>query len=120
MQKLKEAFTFKIGVYTYHHGNIMNTTFIWKIDPDVDESTAFEKNYEIRNELKSSMPAYATRAMRKEFVNTCDMFLGNVEKARVHQIYKKFIGNSTANEMEIDVRVKLAFDLKDPDFITDF
>jgi len=46
-KSLEEAFTFKIGIYTYHHGNIMNTTFIWKIDPNVDESTAFEKNYEI-------------------------------------------------------------------------
>ena len=119
MQKLEEAFTFKIGIYTYHHGNIMNTTFIWKIDPDVDESTAFEKNYEIRNELKSSMPAYATRAMRREFVNTCDMFLGNVEKSWVRRIYKELTGDSTADESEIDVRVKLAFDLKDPELITD-
>ncbi|CAB5395147.1 unnamed protein product [Rhizophagus irregularis] len=47
LQKLEEAFTFKMRMYTYHHGNIMNTTFIWKIDPSVDESIAFEKNYKI-------------------------------------------------------------------------
>jgi len=97
----------------------MNTTFIWKIDPNVNESAAFEKNYEIRNELKNSMPIYATRAMRREFVNTCDMFLGNVEKSRVRRIYKEFTGDLTADESEIDARVKLAFDLKDPELITD-
>ncbi|PKK57168.1 hypothetical protein RhiirC2_858327 [Rhizophagus irregularis] len=119
LQKLEETFTFKMGMYTYHHGNIMNTTFIWKIDPSVDESIAFEKNYKIRSELKNSMPVYATRAMRREFVDTCDMFLGNVEKSRVRRIYKEFVGDSTADEMEIDIRVKLAFDLRDPDIITD-
>ena len=98
----------------------MNTTFIWKIDPNVDEFAAFEKNYEIWNKLKSSIPVYAIRAMRREFVNTCDMFLGNVEKSRVRRIYKEFTGDSTADESEIDARVKLAFDLKDPEFITDF
>ena len=66
----------------------MNTTFIWKIDPNIDESITFEKNYEIRNRLKESMPKYATRAMRKEFVNTCEMFLENVEKCQVHHILK--------------------------------
>ena len=65
------------------------------------------------------MPVYATRAMRKEFVNTCDMFLGNVEKSRVRRIYKEFTGDSTADESEIDARVKLAFDLKDPELVTD-
>ncbi len=77
---------FKIGIYTYHYGNVMNTTFIWKIDPNVSESIAFEKNYEIQNELKNSMPVYAIRAMRKEFVDTCDMFFGNVKKSKVRQI----------------------------------
>jgi len=38
------------------------------------------------------MPVYATQVMRREFVNTCDMFLGNVEKSRVRRIYKEFIG----------------------------
>jgi hypothetical protein len=28
LQKLEEVFTFKVGVYTYHHGNVINTTFI--------------------------------------------------------------------------------------------
>ncbi|GBC01660.1 hypothetical protein RclHR1_04280017 [Rhizophagus clarus] len=119
LQNLEEAFTFKIGIYTYHHGNVMNMSFVWKIDPNIDESAAFKKNYEIRNELKSFMPVYATRAMRREFVNTCDMFLGNVEKSRVRRIYKEFTGDSTADESEIDARVKLAFDLKDPELITD-
>ncbi|GET01947.1 uncharacterized protein LOC111130598 [Rhizophagus clarus] len=104
LQNLEEAFTFKIGIYTYHHGNVMNTTFVWKIDPNIDESAAFKKNYEIQNELKSFMPVYATRTMRREFVNTCDMFLGNVEKSRVCRIYKEFTGDSTADESEIDAR----------------
>ncbi|GBB94592.1 hypothetical protein RclHR1_23880003 [Rhizophagus clarus] len=65
------------------------------------------------------MPVYTTRAMRREFVNTCDTFLGNVKKSRVFQIYKEFVGDSTVDETEIDVRIKLAFDLRDPNIITD-
>ena len=57
--------------------------------------------------------------MKREFVNTCDMFLGNVEKSRVHRIYKEFVENSIADKMEIDVRVNLTFDLRNPDIITD-
>ncbi|GES92876.1 uncharacterized protein LOC109590753 [Rhizophagus clarus] len=70
--------------------------------------------------LKESLPKYATRAMRKEFVNTCEMFLGNVEKAQVHYIYKEFMGNCSADESEIDARVRLAFELNDPKLVTDF
>ncbi|GBB99349.1 hypothetical protein RclHR1_00350005 [Rhizophagus clarus] len=47
LQKLEEVFSFKVEIYTYHHGNVINTTFVWKIDPNVEESTLFEKNYEI-------------------------------------------------------------------------
>ncbi len=65
------------------------------------------------------MPIYATRAIRKEFVNTCDMFFGNVEKSKVRRIYKEFIEDVTVNKLEIDAKVKLAFDLKDPDLIID-
>jgi hypothetical protein len=116
---LDELFPFKVGIYTYHHGNVINTTFVWKIDPDADESLAFEKNYEIRNKLKESMPRYATRAMRKEFVNTCEMFLGNVEKSQVRHIYKEFMGDCFSDESEIDARVRLAFELNDPELVTD-
>src|SRR5277367_1282234 len=64
------------------------------------------------------MPKYATRAMKKEFVNTCEMFLGNVEKSQVHHIYKEFMGDCFADESEIDARVRLAFDLNNPKLIT--
>ncbi|CAI2195831.1 7516_t:CDS:2, partial [Funneliformis geosporum] len=89
-----------------------------KIDSNADESIAFEKNYEVCNKLKESMPKYATQAMRKEFVNTCEMFLENVEKSQVRYIYKEFMEDYSADESEIDVRVRLAFDLNNPELVT--
>jgi hypothetical protein len=119
LEKLSEAFPFKAGAYFYYHGNVVNTIFIWKIDPSFNETKTFEENYKIRDLLKEKMPTFKTRAMRREFVNTCELFLGNVEKARIRRIYKDFVGDDTADDSELDIRVKLAFTLCDPNLITD-
>ncbi|RIA98004.1 hypothetical protein C1645_813388 [Glomus cerebriforme] len=73
----------------------------------------------IVTKYKELVTAVDSTVMRREFVNTCDMFLGNVEKSRVRRIYKEFTEDLTADESETDARVKLAFDLKDPELITD-
>jgi len=57
--------------------------------------------------------------MKKAFINTCETFLGNVKKARICAIYKDLTGDVSANDEEIDKRVKLMLTINDPRIITD-
>jgi len=34
---LEIGFTFKVGIYVYHHGNVCNATYIWRIDEEATE-----------------------------------------------------------------------------------
>ena len=97
----------------------MNVNYIWWINPNADEAKLVNKHYLIRSELKEKMPIYHSRQMRKAFINTCETFLGNVEKARIHAIYKDLTGDISANDEEIDKRVKLMFTINDPRIVTD-
>jgi hypothetical protein len=67
IDKLKLVFPFKIGKYTYYHGNVQNSVYIWHIDINVDKQELVNKHYIIRNNLKQTLQVYHIRAMRKEF-----------------------------------------------------
>ena len=76
MEGLEKAFLFKIGIYTYHHGNIQNCTYIWKIDSNVLDSEMINKHYSIREDLKKQLQVFHTRAMQKEFLDLTNEFDG--------------------------------------------
>ncbi len=94
---------FKVGKYTYHHGNVQNSIYLWRIDSNANE-----------NNLKQTIQVYHTKAMRKEFIDTVELYIGKVEKARIRYIYSAW--STTQN---IDDRVQLMFELGDPELITD-
>ena len=118
------AIPFKIGKYTYHHGNVQNSVYIWHIDINVDEQEMINKHYTIRNNLKQTLQVYHTRAMRKEFLDTVDFYIGKVEKARMRYIYTAWLNDSAASvnseTQDIDDWVEMMFELGDPDLLTDF
>ncbi|RIB19202.1 hypothetical protein C2G38_2182522 [Gigaspora rosea] len=68
LTNLEVRFVFKIGTYTYHHGNVCNMTYAWRID--------------------------------EELIN-------NASAAE------------TTDQNDVDERVKLAFELNDPEVISD-
>ena len=53
IEGLNVAFLFKIGLYKYHHGTAQNAIYIWKINPEANETEVVNKNYEIWIKLKS-------------------------------------------------------------------
>ncbi|GES90525.1 hypothetical protein GLOIN_2v1782174 [Rhizophagus clarus] len=123
IEKLKNAFLFKVGKYTYHHGNIQNSVYLWRIDNNTNEEELVNKHYKIRNNLKQTIRIYHTRAMRKEFIDTVELCIGKVEKARIHYIYFTWLEDSSASvnlvTQNIDDQVLLIFELGDPELITD-
>ncbi|GES98049.1 hypothetical protein GLOIN_2v1782174 [Rhizophagus clarus] len=123
IEKLKNAFLFKVGKYTYHHGNIQNSVYLWRMDNNANEEELVNKHYKIRNNLKQTIQIYHTRAMRKEFIDTVELCIGKVEKARIRYIYSTWLEDSSASvnlvTQNIDDRVLLIFELGDPELITD-
>lgn len=113
-----------MGKYTYHHGNIQNSVYLWHIDINVNEQELVNRHYFIRNNLKQTLQVYHTRAMRKEFTDTVELYIGKVEKARMRYIYSTWLNDSAApinsETQYIDDRVEIMFELGDPDLITDF
>ncbi|RGB42604.1 hypothetical protein C1646_750790 [Rhizophagus diaphanus] len=97
VKKLKVDFLFKVGKYTYHHGNIQNSVYVWHIDINVNEQDMINKHYTIRNNLKQTLQDYHTRAMRKEFLDTVELYIGKVEKARIRYIYSIWLQDSAVS-----------------------
>src|SRR3954452_4126538 len=80
IQRLSYAFPFKIGEYRFNSGNsFFNAISIWKIDEQTDEMIIFQENTRIVSELKADAPRYHTKAMRINYLRTCDLLLPKVK-----------------------------------------
>ncbi|CAG8523511.1 4076_t:CDS:2, partial [Scutellospora calospora] len=124
IQGIAYAFPFKAGECRLNSGNnVFNTVSVWKIDDDADETTILRKNTSIINNLQINAPKYHTRAMRINYLRTCDMLLPKVRPAMLQSIYKMLTGDMSASESLdekiIDTRIRLALDLGDPEISTD-
>ncbi|CAG8775670.1 670_t:CDS:2, partial [Gigaspora rosea] len=76
IQGLTYAFLFKASECRLNSGNnAFNTVSVWKIDDDANETTILRKNTSIINNLQINAPKYHTRAMRINYLRTCDMLL---------------------------------------------
>ncbi|RIB29082.1 hypothetical protein C2G38_2156325 [Gigaspora rosea] len=117
---LEVGFEFKVRIYTYHHENVCNTTYIWHID---EKAKVSNQHYKIRIEIKKCFPTYYTRRMHKEYMDMCDLHLNKQPKAKLRRIYKELTNDASAakttSQKEVDERVKLAFELNDPEIISD-
>jgi len=109
--------------YTYHHGNVQNSIYLWHIDSDVNEEKLINKHYEIRNNLKQTIQVYHIKAMKKKFIDTIELYIGKVEKAIICYIYSVWLEDSSASvnstTQNIDDQIQLMFELGDPELITD-
>lgn len=72
--------------------------------------------------MKQELPSYHTRAMRRSFIRKASLIC-NLKAKDARFIYKQLSGDSaeaeTADQKEIDARVYQAFEMEDPDIITD-
>src|SRR6266496_949724 len=124
IQGLPHAFSFKIGEYQFNSGNnAFNAISIWKIDEHVSEGIVIQENTRIVTKLQADAPYYHTRAMRVNYLRTCDLLLPKAKSSALRTIYRMLTGDvsaaKTANEAKVDECVKLALELGDPEITID-
>lgn len=121
---MDSVFSYKVAVYTYHHGNnVGNSIYVWKVDETDSETEISNHNYLIRVNLKSKLQVYYTRAMKSSLLKTMELYLGNVKKTNARVLLKEMFDDSSSSEnmtsKSVEQRVELMIELGDPDIITD-
>ena len=67
---LKNAFPFPCAMFCYSHGNYLgNSNFVWKVPASKDDRDSAH-DLQLMTDIRKLIPIYATRTMRKDFVNT--------------------------------------------------
>ncbi len=101
--------------------NYGNTHFAWQV-PDASLEEAIQNSQVVIEDIKTSLPVFHSRHMRKEFVNKFGT-VSSVKPAILRYFYQDltgdFSGSETASQSELDGRVKQMFELEDPDIVTD-
>ncbi|CAG8792562.1 24635_t:CDS:1, partial [Gigaspora rosea] len=67
--------------------NAYNAISIWKIDDAADETMMMQRNTSIVNKLQANSPHYHTRAMKTNYLRTCDLLLPKVKPVALRTIY---------------------------------
>lgn len=102
----------KFGIFRYSSGNnAFNACFLWRVDESLNNEEIMNKSYTICNRLKSEMPTYHTRFMRKQFQHKADLILGMPTKHhQARALYQELTGDSSSatnmTEKQIMLRVK--------------
>src|SRR5436190_22720757 len=82
-----------------------------------------QENTRIVSELQVDAPRYHTRAMRINYLRTCDLLLPKVKSSTLRTIYRMLTGDisaaETTNVAKVDERVRLALELGDPEITID-
>lgn len=120
LEKLKLTCAF--GIFTYQHGNYLgNLNVVWKQPPMPDRDSA--RDIQLMNDIKSKITVFATRAMRKDFM---EKYVKTVSEkpAVLRSMYRFLTGNvfapTNSSEESIDLRVsKFLLDSDDPKLILD-
>lgn len=115
------VFSCKTVRYTYT-GLHSHLHFIWKLDPNDNESQRQQKNDNTKTALKSNFPVYHSRAMRKEFVQHFGRVTG-VKSGILREAYRRLTADQAAarnlTEQEVDQRIQTLLDNDDPDLVWD-
>ena len=124
IQGLPNALSFKIGEYRFNSGNnVFNAISVWKIDEQANEDAVMQENTRIVSKLQADAPNYHTRAMRINYLRTCDLLLPKAKSSALRTIYRMLTGDvsaaETVNEAKVDERVRLALELGDPEIAID-
>ena len=79
-------------MYNYASGNRAGTLhFIWKIPEDVSEEALAAGNSSAVHKITPSLPAYHTRAMRKQFFDEMKLF-NAAKPAVLSEMYRRLTG----------------------------
>ena len=82
-----------------------------------------QENTRIVTELQADAPRYHTRAVRINYLRTCDLLLPKAKSSALRTIYRMLTGDvsiaETVNEAKVDKRVRLTLELGDPEIVID-
>ncbi len=96
---------------------------IWRVPLEGDQATEYlERNNKNIQDIKTHLPHYHTRAMRREFVHNFG-HVTNSKPAVLREAYKRLTGDRSAasslTEEEVDARLSEMLELEDPDVLCD-
>jgi hypothetical protein len=112
IQNLPENICQNFGIFRYSSGNSsFHACFLWRVDDDLDNNEITSKSFAISNCLKSKMPTYHTRFMRKQFQYKADLILDTPTKHhQARALYQELTGDSSSatnmSEKQIILRMK--------------
>ena len=76
----------------------------------------------VTEELKSKLPVFHSRQMKREFVNKFERVSSAVKPSVLRYFYQNLTGDSstseTTSQKELDSRVKQMIEMEDPDIVT--
>ncbi|CAG8612740.1 7401_t:CDS:2, partial [Scutellospora calospora] len=94
-----------------------------KFDEEANEEEIIKENRRIINKLQEDAPHYHTRAMRINYLRTCDLLLPKAKSSSLRTIYRMLTSDvsaaETTDQTKIDERIKIALDLRDPEIAVD-
>ena len=103
-------------------GGIPSIHFIWRLPTDSSEEELVQRNAAVMDRLKTDLPVYHTRPMRKAAVGSFCRVCG-VKPAFMRELYRKLTGDASSShdaaEALVDERVRLALDTEDSEVIHD-
>ncbi|CAB5350750.1 unnamed protein product [Rhizophagus irregularis] len=98
IHNLPENIYLKFGIFRYSSGNsTFHACFLWRVDESLGNEEITNKSYIICEDLKSKMPTYHTRFMRKQFKYKADLILGIPTKNhQARALYQELTGDSSS------------------------
>jgi len=95
---MPENIQHKFGIFRFSSGNnTFHACFLWRVDESLNNEEITSKSYIICDQLKSKMPTYHTRYMRKQFKYKADLILGKPTKNhQARALYQELTGDSSS------------------------
>lgn len=102
--------------------NCGNSHFLWQVfDESLEEAICNSQG--VIEEVKSKLPVFHSRQMKREFINKFGRVSSAVKPSVLRYFYQDLTGDSSTSETtsreELDNRVKQMIEMEDPDIVTD-
>ena len=122
IQKLRESGLYmKAALLTYSHGNIGSLHFAWRVLRSVDDDIS--ESQRTIERVKEELSVFHTRAMKAALSSKFGRVTPNMKPAVLRGLYQELTNDASApmnlHEAEIDERMKMILEMKDPDVVLD-
>ena len=106
-------------------GPIGNYHFIWLLPAQVTLEASLHENQKIIDKIKTDVPIYHNRALRKHLISQFGRISGQSNLAILCEFYRQATGDRdqsaslTTAEKELDERLREALEMEDADIVID-